>query len=101
MAALHALAGRVHSEVDPIRRAEIAAALRQAGGFLGLLQQDPVAWAQAEVGEADRIEALVAERVQARLDRDWSRADALRDDLLALGIEVEDTGGESRWRRRA
>lgn len=100
-AALHALAAQVHSEADQSRRAQIAAGLRQAGSFLGLLQQDPDAWAQAGAGEVDRIEALVAERVQARLDRDWSRADALREELLEMGIEVEDSGGESRWRMRA
>lgn len=100
-AALHALAGRVHSEADPSRRAKIAAGLRQAGGLLGLLQQDPTAWAQDGAGQIDQIEALVAQRAQARLDRDWERADELRGELLELGVEIEDSGGESRWRMRA
>jgi len=101
LAALHALAGQVHAETDPNQRAQIAAALREAGGLLGLLQQDPNAWAQAGAGEIDQIEALVAKRAQARLDLDWAHADELRDQLLALGVEVEDSGGESRWRMRA
>ncbi|MEL6207902.1 MAG: cysteine--tRNA ligase, partial [Pseudomonadota bacterium] len=101
LAALHAIAGQIHSETDPSRRAELAASLREAGALLGLLQQDAVAWAQAGAGEVSRIEALVAERVQARADRDWARADALREELLALGVEVEDAGAESRWRVRA
>ena len=100
-AALHALAAQVHSEADPSRRAQIAAGLRQAGRFLGLLQQDPVEWAHAGAGEVDQIEALVSMRSKARADRDWQRADELRDQLLALGVEVEDSGGESRWRMRA
>ena len=100
-AALHALAAQVHSEDDPSRRAQIAAGLRQAGGFLGLLQQDPVAWAHAGAGEVDQIETLVAMRSKARADHDWQRADELRDQLLAIGVEVEDSGGESRWRMRA
>ena len=100
-AAMHALAAQVHSEGDQSRRAQIAAGLRQAGGFLGLLQQDPIAWAQAGAGEVDQIEALIKHRAQARLDRDWALADKLRDELLALGVEVEDSGGESRWRMRA
>lgn len=97
-AALHALAGQVRSEGDPHRRAQIAAGLRQAGGLLGLLQQDPVTWAQAGANEVDRIEALVTERARARIDRDWTRADELRKELLNLGVEVEDAGAESRWR---
>ncbi len=100
-AAMHTLAAKIHSEADPSRRAQIAASLRQAGGFLGLLQLDPVAWAHAGAGEVDQIEVLVAERARARLHRDWSRADALRDELLEMGIEVEDSGGESCWRKRA
>ena len=100
-AALHALSAQAHSEADPIRRAQIAAGLRQAGSFLGLLQQDPVAWAQAGAVAVDDIEALVEQRMQARLDRDWAQADALRDQLLDLGVEVEDSAGESRWRMRA
>lgn len=101
LAALHAIAGQVHAATDPHRRAELAAALRAAGAFLGLLGQDAVAWAQAGAEDAARIEALVAERARARARHDWSRADVLRDELAALGVEVEDVKGESRWRVRA
>lgn len=100
-AALHALAAQLHSEDDLSRRGQIAAGLRQAGSVLGLLQQDPVAWAHAGAGEVDQIEALVAMRTKARANQDWESADALRDELLALGVEVEDAGAESRWRMRA
>lgn len=101
LAALHGLAGRVHATTDPGRRAELAAALRQAGAFLGLLGQDAAAWGQAGAGDVARIEAIIAERDRARARRDWARADALRDELTALGVEVEDAEGESRWRVRA
>ncbi|WP_143529989.1 cysteine--tRNA ligase [Salibaculum halophilum] len=101
LAALHGLAARVHSTADPGRRAELAAALRESGAFMGLLQQDARAWAQSGAGDADRIEALVTARQQARASKDWARADALRADLSALGVEVEDAGGATRWRVRA
>lgn len=101
LAALHDLAGKIHTSDDPGRRAELAAGLRQAGAILGILQQDAVSWAQAGAAETERIEALVSERAKARANRDWARADALRDELLVLGVEVEDVGGESRWRVRA
>ena len=101
LAALHGLAGQIHAEADPNRRAEIAASLREAGALLGLLRQDATAWAQAGVGEVTQIEALVAERAAARANRDWARADALRDALAKLGVDVEDKDGESRWRVRA
>jgi cysteinyl-tRNA synthetase len=41
--------------------------------------------------------ALVREREQARADRDWDRADALRDQLLAQGIQLKDTPEGTVW----
>ncbi|MEO1315366.1 MAG: cysteine--tRNA ligase [Pseudomonadota bacterium] len=101
LSALHALASRVHATDHGARRAELAAALRQAGAPLGILQQDAVAWTQARAADTARIEALVADRSRARAASDWAAADALRAELAALGVEVEDAGGESRWRMRA
>jgi len=101
LAALHGLAAEVHSTADPDRRAELAAALREAGAFMGLLQQDAQGWAHSGVVDANRIETLVTARQQARAAKDWARADALRADLAELGIEVEDAGGTTRWRVRA
>ena len=98
LAALHALAGRLRNTRDQMRQSELAAALRVGGGLLGLLRDDPDRWAQAGVSERVRIEALVAERSSARAARDWVRADALRTELAALGVTVEDAGGGSRWR---
>ncbi|MEM8596784.1 MAG: cysteine--tRNA ligase [Pseudomonadota bacterium] len=101
LSTLHAIASHCNAAADPARRAELAAALRQAGASLGLLQQDARAWAQSGAENAAHIEALVEKRNRARAVRDWEEADALRDELAALGIEVEDAGGETRWRVRA
>lgn len=100
-AALHALAAQLHASSDPARRAELAAGLRQAGALLGLLQADPQAWAQTGAADPARIDALVTARQNARAAKEWARADALRDELAALGVEVEDAGSASRWRMRA
>jgi cysteinyl-tRNA synthetase len=47
------------------------------------------------------VEALIAEREAARRERDWARADALRDRLADLGIVLEDTPAGPRWKRSA
>jgi cysteinyl-tRNA synthetase len=48
---------------------------------------------------ADRVEAALAQRSAARAQRDWATADALRDQLVAFGVEIQDTGpGATRWR---
>lgn len=49
---------------------------------------------------AEEIDALLAARQQAREDKDWARADALRDEIDALGIVVMDTPSGPTWRRK-
>jgi len=45
------------------------------------------------------IDELLAIRDRARADREWAVSDAIRDDLAAIGITVEDTPDGSRWHR--
>ena len=44
------------------------------------------------------IDQLIAEREKARLDKNWGRADEIRDQLLAMKVVVEDDVGGSNWR---
>ena len=76
--------------------------LLQAGQLLGLLQDDPEAWftAAAEGGiSAEDIEALIAERAQAKKDKNFARADEIRDQLTADGVVLEDSAQGTKWRR--
>jgi len=45
----------------------------------------------------DEIEALIAQRQEARKNKNWAEADKIRDDLLAQGIVLEDTPTGVRW----
>ena len=74
-----------------------------AGKALGLLQQPPAAWFGTAGGDADedaRIQALIEERTAAKAARDFARADAIRDQLAAEGIVLEDTAQGIRWVRK-
>lgn len=46
------------------------------------------------------IERLIEERSAARSNKDWARADEIRDILAAEGIVLEDTAQGMRWRRK-
>lgn len=48
----------------------------------------------------EEIEALIAERIEARKNKNWARADEIRDKLADEGIALEDTAQGMRWRRK-
>ena len=82
--------------------------LQSLAGRLGLLQTSPEAffkWQPSQSADAEgaldeaRIEALIEERAQARTNKDFARADAVRDELLAAGIELLDGPQGTTWRR--
>lgn len=99
------------SQTNRTGSSESAGLLRALGGILGLLQQDPAVYFRASTryqrGSVERvqladdhIEALVQERTQAKKDRHFERADAIRAQLQQAGVELEDKpGGITNWRR--
>jgi len=65
----------------------------------GLLAQLGVAPIREEV-DAARIEQLIAERNAARAGRDFKRADAIREEIASLGVEIKDGPQGTTWSRR-
>ena len=83
----------------------------------GELTKSALAWAEAEgrldeaspevlaqfgagsLGDAE-IDALVAERTLAKKQRNFAKADAIRNDLLAKGVVIEDSKDGVRWKRK-
>ena len=99
LAELSALADRARKAGDEPGRSAAKSALLGAGAALGLLQQSPEDWFRRGGGDidADQVEALIAERNAARAGRDWARADAIRDQLAAMGVSIEDGPDGTRW----
>ena len=67
--------------------------IRELGSPLGILQKTTKGNLEEE------IEALIAERQQARKDRNFALADKIRDDLKGRGIELLDTPQGVRWKK--
>ena len=86
-------------------RQQARQAFRALGAVLGLFQLDHWEYGmraeagQYQISDGD-IEAKLAERIQAKKNKDFKRADEIRQDLKALGITIEDKpDGISRWKR--
>jgi cysteinyl-tRNA synthetase len=100
-AELFALARRLEGGTGA-QRAETKGQLLAAGALLGFLAADPQAWFHggADPAFAARVETLIADRAKARAARDWARADAIRDEIAGLGVDVMDSAAGASWKRK-
>lgn len=80
--------------------AQLAVQLRQLGSILGILQKDPKNFLRSNINseKAQQIEELIVQRNLARKNRSWKEADQIRDQLMAMEIELEDTAQGTVWR---
>ena len=96
-------------EVNKLKRDDInsasalASQLKALGNIMGLLMQDPADFLRGEAADGDlsdaEIDDLMEQRNQAKVDRDFARADAIRDELKNQGVVLEDSREGTRWRR--
>ena len=99
---LHKLAREMNA-ADTDARATAKGRLLAVAGLMGLLQQDPEQWFTLSRGgsdiSAEQIETLIAKRNQAKADKDYAGADAVREELKAMGVVLEDSREGTKWRR--
>jgi cysteinyl-tRNA synthetase len=79
----------------------LASTIRFLGSILGLFQQDPASFLQGNIksSESEIIEGLIAQRNQARIDKNWVLADEARDKLNEMKVILEDSAGKTTWRK--
>lgn len=91
------------SKSDAKLAERLAGELKALGNILGVLQEQPTVFLQAgnhDQISADDVEQLIAERIQAKKDKNYARADEIRKHLTANGILIEDSrDGTTQWRR--
>ncbi len=105
LAAMYELVKEVNSlgEEDNNLISTLLAELKAMANILGILQADPTEFLQADSSSdglsADEVEAYIAERQQAKLDKDYARADEIRKLLVEQNIVLEDSREGTTWRR--
>ena len=100
---LFALAGAANKAETAQEKAKAKGELLAAGAMMGLGQGDPDAWCGLtglDPAERAEIDALIEQRQQARADKDWGKADQIRDRLNELKVQVDDGPEGSTWRKQ-
>jgi cysteinyl-tRNA synthetase len=97
----HNLVTRFNKAEKKFERAEAKGEILAAAKLLGILEADPEAWftGSADEDEAAEIDDLIAQRADAKKNKDFTTADKIRDDLLARGIILEDFKDGTSWKR--
>lgn len=118
---LYALAGEANKATEEAEKARIKGLLLGSGKLLGLLSMTWKKWFQggtvhlkaesieagselgsptlASVISNENIDALIAERDDAKKQKNYKRADEIRDNLKAAGIILEDGPSGTTWKR--
>jgi len=78
---------------------ELAVQFTAMCDVLGIVQHNAESWFKSDDVDAERIETLISERAEAKKARDFSRADAIRGELAAEGIILEDSASGTTWKK--
>jgi cysteinyl-tRNA synthetase len=100
MAEVFSLAKKLNKTLDSDEQEDIAAQIYAAGKILGLFEQNSKEWFSKTIKckySEDEIKNLIIEREAARSEKDFNKADKIRDQLLVEGISIEDTSAGVRW----
>ena len=103
LAEMFGVVRELNKTTDEGKRQKLAAELLAAGDLIGVLQSDVEQWFEgATAGEmsGEQIEALIAQRNEARAAKDFAAADVIRDQLSAAGVSIEDGADGTRWQRK-
>ena len=98
----------LHEDVNLLNKAETAEERARAKAqfmadaeMLGLMYNEPQAWFKGSdsTDETAEIEALIEQRTEAKKNKDWATADAIRNQLKDRGIILEDGPTGTTWKR--
>jgi cysteinyl-tRNA synthetase len=81
--------GATNAQLEPVQKV-----FRELASVLGLKLEDKKGSSEDDA----QVEVLIAERTQARKDKNWKRSDEIRDQLKAMGVTIEDSKDGTTWK---
>ena len=98
---LHEIVNDLNKAESEEERSRLKSLLMKSAYMLGLLYNEPESWFKGESGDTDaeEIERLIVKRAEAKMSKDWATADAIRDELKAKGIVLEDSPTGTTWKK--
>jgi len=87
------------NEANKSKDSDAQTLLKSLAATLGLLQRNPDAFLQGEVAQSLDIDSLIQARLEAKKNKNFAEADAIRKQLADAGIILEDTPQGTTWRR--
>lgn len=103
LAVMFDLVRALNAASTPAEAETLTGIIKAMADVLGILQAPPEVFLQGQGDEGGlsnaQIESLVNERIEAKREKNFTRADAIRTQLIEAGIVLEDSAEGTRWRR--
>ena len=98
---LHETVNALNKAENAEERSRLKSQLLADAYMLGLLYNDPETWFKGNDAndDASEIEALIKKRAEAKKNKDWATADAIRNELKERGIVLEDSPSGTTWKK--
>lgn len=87
------------TEINSETNQELAQLLLSLANLIGLLTNDPQKFLQGDDVDINHVENLISQRNKARAERNFNLSDQIRNELLSIGITLEDSVNGTIWRK--
>jgi len=86
---------------DKATKKEVFSNIEFINKVLGIGEKNPTEYFQIGIDEETKkkIEELIKKRSEAKKERDFAKADSIRDELLSMGITIQDTPNGTLWEK--
>ena len=91
---------KINLENDNLTKRRLVTTLKKLANIIGLLSEKPESFFQYGSGvDTQLIEEMILKRNLARKDKDFEKADEIRDELKSLGIILDDKADGTKWKK--